>query len=115
MLAIDKDLRHRGAAAGAPGHLVASCRLLDDVDFGIGDALALQQHPGARAIGAKHRRIKLDLSHYCGYSEIAIARVAPVFQLRRQCRGSKFRAALGGNYPPTRNARARVNTATETA
>ena len=49
MLAIDKDLRHRRAPAGAPDHLVAPRRLLDDVDFGVVDALALQQRPRARA------------------------------------------------------------------
>ncbi len=48
---------------GAPDHLVAAPRLLVDVDLGEGDALLLQQRAGARAIGAPHRRIDLDLGH----------------------------------------------------
>src|ERR1051325_9857844 len=63
MLAADKDLRHRRAPAGAADHLVAPVRLLDDVDLGVIDALALQQRAGAGAIGAEHRRIDLDLRH----------------------------------------------------
>src|SRR3954447_6664272 len=63
MLAADKDLRHRRAPAGPADHFVAPRWLLDNVDFGVIDALALQQRPRPRAIRAEHRRIDLDLRH----------------------------------------------------
>src|SRR5579864_891790 len=69
MLAINENLRHRGAAC-APDHLVAPPRLLVDVDLVKGDALLLQQRAGSRAIGAPRRRIHLDLGHRCTRSEI---------------------------------------------
>src|ERR1700693_3722271 len=63
MLAVDENLRHAGAPAGTPDHLVAPPRLLVEVDLGVADALLLQECTGARAIGAPHRRIHLDLGH----------------------------------------------------
>jgi len=63
MFAIDEDLRNCGAAAGAPDHLVAPRRLLDDIDFGIEDALAFEETTGTRAIRTEHRRIKLHFGH----------------------------------------------------
>src|SRR5262249_42111741 len=93
MLAVDEDLRDRGAPAGAADHLYAPCRLLDDVDLGKGGALALQQRACARAIGAEHCRIHLDFSsHHQQYLE-----------------------RPKENYAPVRSARARVRTPTEVA
>src|SRR4051794_38703540 len=70
MLAIDEDLRYGRPPAGASDHLVAPRRFFDNIDFGIGDAFALQQHAGAGAIGAEHCRVKLDFSHSGGDSKL---------------------------------------------
>src|SRR5205807_8374621 len=85
MLAVDEDLRHRGTAAGAADHLVAPPRLLDDVDRLVGDALSFEQRAGARAIGAEHRRVDLDLGHRRRRSESACLR-GTVFHIWRESR-----------------------------
>src|ERR1700683_538932 len=63
MLAVDKDLRHGAAALRALDHLGAAVRLLVEADLVEGDPLFLQQRFGARAVGAPHRRIDVDLGH----------------------------------------------------
>jgi len=70
MLAVDEDLRYGRTPAGALDHLVAPRRFLDNVDFGVADAFALQQRTGAGAIGTEHRRVKLDFSHSGGNSKL---------------------------------------------
>src|SRR5438128_838226 len=109
MLAVDEDLRNRGAAAGAADHLLAPCRLLDDVDFGIGDAFALQQPASARAVWAEHRRVELDFGHCCGGSDWAARGLSrsSIKPTRPWCQAS--------HCPPIRSARANVNTPIEAA
>jgi len=63
MLAADEDLRNRGTAAGAPDHLDAPRRLLNDINFSKGNAFALQQRAGAHAVEAERRRVQFDLNH----------------------------------------------------
>src|SRR6266513_5006806 len=76
MLAIDKDLRHRHAAAGAADHLVAPPRLLHQIDLGELNPFALQQGPGTSAIGAPHRAVHLNLGHRAGSPKNALRAVA---------------------------------------
>src|SRR5215469_14355855 len=63
MLAVDKDLRHRGAAAGALYHLATPRRFFVDIELCEGHTLAPEQRLGPRAIGAPHRRVDLDFGH----------------------------------------------------
>src|SRR6266851_917170 len=63
MLAVDEDLRHGIAPAGAAHHLVAPFRMLVEIDIGECYTLALQQTPRPRAIGTKYRGVDLDLRH----------------------------------------------------
>src|SRR5215469_9352726 len=76
MLAIYEDLRDRTAPAGAPDHLVAPRRRLDDIDLRVVDALAFQQRACPRAIRAEHRGIKLDFNHSSGGSDLGMRRCA---------------------------------------
>src|SRR4051794_27257706 len=75
MLAVDKDLRHARAAAGAPDHLVAPPRFLHQVDLGELHPLAFEQRAGMRAIGAPHRAVHLDLGHRAGSPRLRLASI----------------------------------------
>src|SRR5579863_2087189 len=63
MLAVDEDLRHASAPAGASQHLVALGRVFHDVDVDVRDALLLEQALGPRTIGAEHRAVDFDAGH----------------------------------------------------
>src|SRR6266481_6973216 len=79
MLAVDEDLRDRGAPAGAADHLCTPCRLLDEVDLGKGGALAFQQCTRTHAIRAEHCRVELDLSHCRPFPKIPEEKIMPRF------------------------------------
>src|SRR6202043_2322475 len=115
VFAVDEDLRYGRTPAGALDHLVAPRRFLDNVDFGVADAFALQQRAGAGAIGTEHRRVKLDLSHSGGDSKLgSCGRAYPSIKATTSgCQAPWPRA--GRDYPPTRNARANVKTPTDAA
>src|SRR5271166_1453988 len=85
----DEDLRNRGTAAGAPDHLDAPRRLLDNINFSKGNAFAFQQGAGTHAVGAERRRVQLDLNHSHRASSLV--------------------------HTPVRSARARVSTPMDTA
>src|ERR1700758_141465 len=110
MLAVDEDLRTRGAPARPPDHLATPRRLFDDVDLGVRNAFALQQGAGAGAIGAEHRRVKLNLGHCGGHSEFGSRGLPLPFN-----KAATRRVPSLGDYPPPRSARARVNTPIEAA
>src|SRR5258706_9005927 len=75
MLAIDEDLPHGPAAAGAPDHLVAPPRLLHDVDLGETHPFTFEQRAGMRAVGAPHGAVHLDLGHRAASPKNASSRV----------------------------------------
>src|SRR5271169_5118108 len=110
MFAVDEDLRYGRTPAGASDHLVAPGRFLDNIDFGVIDALALQQHAGAGAVGTEHCRVKLDLSHSGGNSKLGSCRRAcpSIKTTTSGCQAPE--PVLRSHYPPTRNARANVKT-----
>src|SRR6185437_7762807 len=83
MLAIDKDLRDRCAAAGAADHLVATPGLFHQVNLDELDPFALQQGAGARAIGAPHRAVDLDFGHRAGSPKRRYGTSQPLDMARR--------------------------------
>src|SRR5690242_19805044 len=94
MLAVDKDLRHRRAAAGAANHLVAPPGLFHQIDLDELDPFALQQGAGARAIGAPHRAVYLDLGHRAGSPETRYGTLQPQIWRGDRARKSSIRAGL---------------------
>src|SRR3954463_14705662 len=120
MLAIDKDLRDAGAAAGAADHLVAPARLFHQVDFGELDTLALKERPRPRAIGTPHCAVHLDLGHRAASpAPVSPARYGAA-SIDLQSRGGFRKAGLEFSYrraptapgvkTPTHSAPARRNT-----
>src|ERR1700719_622722 len=91
----------------------SSRRFLDNVDFGVADAFALQQRAGAGAIGTEHRRVKLDFSHSGGNSKSgSCGRACP--SIKTTASGCQApRPGAGRDYPPTRNARANAKHSTD--
>src|SRR3546814_11679158 len=60
---VDEDLRHRGTTACALDHLRPEPVFLQDVDFGVVDALAVEQPLGPEAEAAERAGIDFDLRH----------------------------------------------------
>ena len=63
MGAVDEDLRHGAATAGACHHFGAFVGVGDNVDFLIADALLAEQAFGRVAIAANGRGIDFDFDH----------------------------------------------------
>src|SRR5205823_2535120 len=76
MLAVDKDLRDAGAAAGAADHLIPPARLFHQVDLDELHSLALEQRARPGAIGTPHRAVHLNLGHLAALSRAKHAGVA---------------------------------------
>src|SRR3546814_15572351 len=60
---VDEDLRHRGTTACALDHLRPEAGFRQDVDFGVVDALAVEQPLGPEAEAAERAGIDFDLRH----------------------------------------------------